>query len=259
VTTSLEYTSRALDTRLLRGGEAMLAPAVWENTFRVETDPSARIVCDVTTDVLAAQNHRTRYRMVQPGITLLPWNVLRLSMSLNYAANREELQYIATPSVAGTDRYLLGRLDQQTLGATFRIDYNITPELSIQYYGSPFASVGEYSRFKTVADPRAQDYHDRYDLVEAVPAGADYQVFEVDPVVPAYTFPNPDFNFRQFRSNLVFRWEYRPGSQLFLVWSQERTEFVQPGHDAVYRSLAYLNDIYPDNIFLLKCSYWFTM
>ena len=73
------------------------------------------------------------------------------------------------------------------------------------------------------------------------------------------SFHNPDFNFSQFRSNLVLRWEYLPGSQIYLVWSNERTYFKNPSGRSVSDAMSSLKDVYPTSIFLLKFNYWFTI
>jgi hypothetical protein len=259
VSNSLEYTSEALDTRILRGGYAMLVPAIWTNHFNVRTDRSRHVYFEVSADVALAGNQRTRYYRVQPRLTFLPANTLRISMSLDYASNTDRLQYVDTKSVDNIDLYILAKIKQYTLGTTFRIDYNITPELSVQYYGSPFASVGEYSEFKAATDPSADNFDARYFLINPVLNGDQYEVTGPAEAQPVYTFSNPDFNFFQLRSNLVCRWEYRPGSQIYLVWSQDRTDFVQPGHESVSAALDNLADVSPNNIFLVKFNYWFNL
>jgi hypothetical protein len=180
-------------------------------------------------------------------------------MSINYSKNINNLQYIETITVDNIKKYILGNIDQQTLGGTFRIDYNITPELSVQYYGSPFASVGKYSEFKTVTYPRSSEYNNRFSMLRPVLNGNNYGVSENNNSYIDYSFRNPDFNFIQFRSNLVFRWEYLPGSQVYFVWSQDRTNYVSPCNNSAYDALRNLRDVYPDNIFLIKLNYWFTL
>jgi hypothetical protein len=238
ISTSVNFTSQALDTRILRGGDAMLVPAIWSHSFYVRTDPSAKVFFDISTNVSLSKNQSSQYFSIQPGMSVMPINTLKITMSVNYSDNLNNLQYIDTKYVHGDNRYILGTIKQQTIGATFRIDYNITPELSIQYYGSPFATVGRYSAFKSVTNSKASEYN----------------IAQVD-----YSFGNPDFNFSQFRSNLVFRWEYRPGSQIYFVWSQDRTNYLMPGNASVYNAAGDLGNVYPNNIFLIKINYWFSI
>ncbi|MFH1197093.1 MAG: DUF5916 domain-containing protein [bacterium] len=257
ISTSLSYTGQALNTRLLRGGNAMLVPAVWSYNFYAKTDPSEKMFFDLSTNISLSENNSYRYYSIQPGVWVIPINTLKISVSLNYSSGIDNLQYVDTKSINGEDIYLLGKIDQHTLGATFRIDYNITPELSIQYYGSPFASVGKYSEFKCVTSPQADKYEDRYSKLNPSLNGNDYEVYNNSQL--EYSFSNPDFNFSQFRSNLVLRWEYRPGSQFYLVWSQDRTNYIMPGQDSVSESFGQIRNLYPNNIFLLKFNYWFSI
>jgi hypothetical protein len=259
ISTSVNFTSRALDTRILRGGYAMLVPAVWSHSFYVRTDPSEKIYFDISTNVSLSENQSIRKFSIQPGISVMPMNTLKISMSVNSSSNIDHLQYIDTKSVNNVQRYLLGTIDQRTLGATFRIDYNITPELSIQYYGSPFATVGKYSDFKSVTNPKAAQYSNRYSILNPVLNDNNYEISENNNSQVDYTFGNPDFNFSQFRSNLVFRWEYRPGSQIYFVWSQDRTNYIMPGNNSIYDAMGDLESVYPNNIFLIKFNYWFSI
>ena len=97
-------------------------------------------------------------------------------------------------------RYVFGRIDQKTVAITTRFNYTMTPTLSLQVYAEPFVSAGDYSNYKELVDGRAEQYEDRYQ--------------------PYAYGSNADFNIRSFRTTNVLRWEYRPGSQLFLVWQQ---------------------------------------
>ena len=253
VSTSAAVSSGALDTRILRGGPGMRIPWHWNLTTSLQTDPSRRMSAFVNINTIRVTHKSGRFYSINPGVTLQPTNPLKIEVSLNYESNIDELQYTDTKSVNSTDRYILGKLNQKTLGLTFRVDYNFTPELSVQYYGSPFASVGAYSDFKSVTNPRADAYNERFTFIDVTPAGKDYRAEE------SYMFANPDFNFNQLRSNLVCRWEYRPGSQLYLVWSQDRTSFRQPGGDSVSKTLGNLRNVSANNIFLVKLSYWFSI
>ena len=161
-------------------------------------------------------------------------------------------------------RYVFARMDQKTLGLTFRLNYNVSPDLTIQYYGSPFTSAGTYDEFKIVNNSQADAYSDRFDKFSAnqISYDADEELYSVDENgdgTTDYDFGQPNFNFAQFRSNLVVRWEYVPGSTLFLVWSQGRTMFNSTGEFDFGQSMGDLFDVKPHNIFLLKFSYRFSV
>jgi hypothetical protein len=257
---SASYTSQSLDTRILRGGNAMLVPSVsYENVY-VRTDPSKKLFFELSSELSASGYNSYRYYSVQPGIRYTPINTIKLSASFNYSGNRNDLQYITTTTTNGNDpAYILGRIDQHTMAVTFRVDYNITPEISIQYYGSPFATVGKYAAFKKVIDPKAGNYYNRFSNLKPALNGNTYEVSENNNGLIDYSFENPNFDFSQFRSNLVFRWEYRPGSQFNFVWSQDRTAYVQPGNQLLGKGMSSLKNIFPNNIFLIKFNYWFSI
>src|SRR5205814_42280 len=96
-----------------------------------------------------------------------------------------------------------------------------TPTLTLQLYAQPFTSAGDYTGLKRIADPRAERYADRFMPIQARLDGDTYYA-DLTPAPGEESFSRPDFNFRQFHSNAVLRWEYRPGSALFLVWAQGR-------------------------------------
>lgn len=258
VSPSVHFRNEGYDNRLLRGGEAIRLPALWEGSLEFHTDMAKKFIISLNATREAAQNENYRNSFVQATVTTIPYNVLKLSASVNYSENMDNLQYVDT-KILGTDiKYILAHLNQKTLGATFRVDYNITPEISIQYYGSPFASVGKYSKLKEVTNPRATSYSDRFKLLNTQFVNNSYQVAETNEA-SAYSVNNPDFTFNQFRSNLVFRWEYRPGSQLFFVWGNERTGWKNDSNSKVGRAVSDLKDVSPTNIFLIKLSYWFSL
>ncbi len=256
ISTTASYTPKSLDTRILRGGDAMLLPSAWYESLYFRSDPSRKFSYEFFTELSSAGYESARNYSFQPTINYMPINTFKLSVNLNYSANRNDLQYITTITDSNEPKYILGKIDQHTMGITFRADYNISPELSIQYYGSPFATVGKYSTFKKVTVPDANDYHNRFLELTPVLNGNSYEVSDNDHTGMDYEFRNPDFDFSQFRSNLVFRWEYRPGSQFYLVWSQDRTAFDQPGSQALFEGMNNLKSIYPNNIFLVKFNYW---
>ncbi len=257
VSFAFTYSPEALDTRLLRGGAAVLVPSSWSLSSYARSDPSRRVSVECNYGVGASGNGSGHFSSVQPGVTAMPFSTLRLNASVNYTSSLDNLQYVGMQNVGTAPEYILARITQRSLAITFRIDYNLTPELSVQYYGSPFASVGRYSDFKVVRAPQAADYTDRFQVLDAQLNGGVYQVAPV--TTPAFSFADPDFAFGQFRSNLVLRWEYLPGSQIYFVWSHDRTTFEQPGAGSVGGAIGNLRDASPGSIFLVKMSYWFAL
>jgi len=162
------------------------------------------------------------------------------SASLNYSHDLNDKQWRANFGTSGNDttHYTFARLDQKTLNVTTRLNFTMTPNLSLQFYGAPFASSGEYTNWRELNNPRAATYADRFKpfTSQGDPGG---------------------FSFKQFRSNTVLRWEYKPGSTMFLVWAQGRDlsgDFVNDF--SARRDFQDLFRQHPDNTLLLKISYW---
>jgi hypothetical protein len=243
------YFPNSLDTRILRGGNAMKVPSRVHGNVGFNTDYSRKAQFSFNIFYEAGGKSSSSTYTISPGFNYRPIGTLKFSVSAEYSANQNELQYVQRVSIDQKPAYLLGKIDQHTLSATFRIDYNISPELSIQYYGSPFASTGNFSRFKHVNNPLADKLTDRYELLAPTLNGKTYTSGQ-------FSFDNPDFAFTQFRSNMVFRWEYRPGSQLFLVWSNERTDFRNISGSNLHDAFSGLRKVFPNNLFLIKLSYW---
>jgi hypothetical protein len=152
----------------------------------------------------------------------------------------------------------MGRIKQQTYAWTFRFNYNITPDISIQYYGSPFISNGKYSDFKRAADAHANNLESRYHSFteEEIAFDETKNSYSVNEGAANYSFGNPDFSFRQYRSNLVARWEYRPGSTIYLVWENNRNSRESAYSSSLNYNMGELWGVQPTNVFMLKVSFW---
>ncbi len=204
---------------------------------------------------------------VTPATDSWSWNVYanagwrpsgRISLSLGLFLDRtvNGIQWVGKETTS-EDHYLFGRMDQRTVGLTGRFNFTFMPDLTLQVYAQPFISSGTYTDFKEVASPRAERFQDRYRSLAAEAADGEYRV-DLDGDGDPESFENPDFNFKQFRSTTVLRWEYRPGSLLYLVWSQGRDHSAETGVFDVGGNLRTLFDQRSENVFMLKVSYWIT-
>ncbi|MEI6048187.1 MAG: DUF5916 domain-containing protein [Bacteroidota bacterium] len=258
--TNLIFHSKILDTRILRGGYDMIMPYKILSFGSLKSDQSKKFTAGLDYSYEYTGNSSAINYQLQPGITIRPLSTLKIGMTANYINNHDRLQYIATKYFADDNRYILGTIDQKTYGLTFRVDLNLTPQFSIQYYGSPFISMGSYSEFKRVTDPEAKSYNNRISLFNNTQlVGNTYLLDENNDMVTHYTIGNPDFNFHQFRSNLVAKWEYRLGSFIYLVWSTERTGNTGSSGASIADSYKQLRSVFPNNIFLIKLNYWFSL
>jgi hypothetical protein len=258
--TNLIGHSEELDTRILRGGPDMLIPGRFMTFGEFTTDYSKRVVFGFNYDYQKMKNQSGETYIIEPGISVRPINTLKIRLSASYGANHDHLQYVTTNNLNEGNRYILGTIDQQTVDFTFRIDYSITPEFSIQYYGSPFISRGSYSEFKYVTEPLSHEYNKRFvQYPDPVLNNGVYEMDENNDGIADYTVDNPDFNFHQFRSNFVAKWEYRPGSYIYLVWSSERTGNTADPTASLGQSFNQLWNVFPGSIFLIKFNYWFSI
>lgn len=254
------YQSSMLDTRILRGGYATKMPSDFKIFGQFSTDNSKELSFQVHYNMQQAGHHSANSFQVGPGMNARITDNFHTGLSASYTYNHDRLQYVTTVRRQPDNRYILGTIKQQTVDLTLRVDYIITPNLSIRYYGSPFVSRGRYSDFKYADRPTAQDYKDRFTLYNNPQLSNNrYQLDENGDRAPDYSISNPDFSFRQFRSNLVLKWKYRPGSDFYLVWSSERTGFISDAGRNLGHSMGQLWNIVPDNIFLVKFNYWFSL
>ncbi len=252
------FQTRKLDTRQLRGGEAMFIPPSWRIYWLMHTDYSKRIYSQLSVYYNQYLEQSARYIEISPAVLFRPVNALRLSAGLVYTYNADQLQYISQLNYRDEKRYILGTINQKNFELELKADLSITPDVTLQYYGCPFVSKGIYSDFKRVTSPTAKKYSSRYELLNvATKSSGSVSFDENNDAVNDYSIKDPDFNFLQFRSNLVFRWEFKPGSVLYLVWSMDKTGSAEPIDISMGNSLNQLSKVNADNIFLVKLNYWF--
>ena len=229
--------------RCARGGPAIRQDPYIAPWFGIEGDGRRRLVPYLWINYSRRDEGRSESLRLSPELAFKLSSRFNSGVSANYSWDRSDTQYYGTftDSVTGVSSFTFAHLRQRTLSLTWRLDYTFTPTATLQLYASPFVTRGTYTRVRELEDPRAARYADRYrpyadSSVTADPGG---------------------FNFQQFRSNLVFRWEYRPGSTLFLVWGQGREhEADREGGQSFGADLRHLFRRRADNTFLVKVSYW---
>ena len=166
------------------------------------------------------------------------------------------------PTAAATfgQRYVFGTIAQKELTLQTRVNWIINPATSLQVYMQPLISTGAYSDFKELAAPLTYSFR-RYDSASSSltydPVARSYTA-DPDAAGPSspFTFDDPDFNFKSLRLNAIFRWEFRPGSTLYAVWTEQRQDDSFPGRFSARRDLARLFAAKSDDVFLLKMTYW---
>jgi hypothetical protein len=255
----IEVSGKALSNDALRGGPSLKVPGGWNYWFNIRSDSRKKLQFELGGSNYRGNLNSTRMARYWWGFTYRPVNALSFTIHPSYSTREENLQYVDTMELTDSNRYIFALLRQKTLDITLRLNYSITPDLSIQFYGQPFISSGRYTNFKNITQSRADNYDDRFHLYnqDEIQYDDNEQFYYINEQGgKRFEFEDPDFKFLQFRSNLVIRWEYRPGSTLYLVWSQGRTDVFT--HDINFTTGSGLRDLFrlhPHDVFLLKFTY----
>jgi hypothetical protein len=249
-----------LDTRQLRGGPALRISDMTSFEYFVQTNSTKDLFLGAGSNYdwydndLSKSIHHTFFASVQIG------NNFTITSNTEYLITINNNQYITQKLLNDKQRYIVGKIDRKTLFTTLRMEYFITPELSLQYYGSPYASTGKYLDYKEVDQAHAKNVDERYRILDhSITPDGKIQLQPKNESYPPFSISNPDFNFQEFRSNFVARWEFLPGSTMYLVWTHERTRSENRVNPSVTNSFKEIFTVKPQNAFMLKISYWFSL
>ncbi len=194
---------------------------------------------------------------VSAGTTIQARSNIDLFVGLDWYQRTDPLQYITdVADDASRTHYIYGAIQQTTAALTTRLNWTFSPKLSLQAYAQPFVAAGNYSEYKDVNNPHAQRFADRFDVI----GGNDYMV-DGDGTVHVshngtYAFDRPDFDIGELRSTVVLRWEYRPGSTVFAIWSHGRTNSVENGRFDLASDIGDLGRAPGEHIVMVKANYW---
>ncbi len=279
--TMFAYNPDTISKTLTRGGPLAIMPSGWQVNLMLNTDTRKPVVFEFqgTTYQRAAVSEEWQGQL---SARWKPGSNVSLSVGPTLTIEKNELQWVTrvgdplmTPTYGS--RYVFGRIDQKVLGSEIRLDWTFTPKLTLQAYMQPFLAVGHYDAFKELAAAKAFAYNvygggtlggggtggsgsggsgNGSTIAYDAASGA----YTVDPdgpagAAPSFAFGNPDFNYKSLRGTVVLRWEYKPGSLLYFVWTQNRADYANPGDLRIGRDLGDLFSAPGDNIFLLKVSY----
>lgn len=254
-----KYKFRTVDEWLLRGGPSMKVPDMLEYSIWFHTYSYKKLYFLLKYKQACGFSDNLNQVSFSSEISYRPWSNFVISLEPYYEKNIDELQYInQVENKSGQKVYLLGKVDNRNLSFTFRADLALTPELTVQYYGSPFVSIAKYSVFKEITKPLDPSYKSRFIIVEPDKEGLIYNFDNNHDGIVEYSVFNPDFNFQQYKSNFVLRWEYRAGSAIYFIWSQNRTDLEQSGPFNFRKGYKEMFGLFPKNIFLIKFNYWFS-
>jgi hypothetical protein len=224
--------------RVARGGPALRNSSDASFWTGLESDTRKAYTGTLWGGAYRGDEGKTSGWWLEPSAAFRIGSQLNASIGVNFSHDINDSQWRANFGVTGVDttHYTFANLDQKTLSLTSRINYTMTPNLSFQFYGQPFISKGDYTNWRELNDPRAKNYDARFKPFSGDPGG---------------------FDFMEFRSNSVLRWEWRPGSTMFLVWQQGRQLDGAATNEFNFgKDLRSVFDTHPNNTFLVKVSYW---
>ncbi len=265
VNTGFNWSDWRYSINLLRGGPRIVVDPALNGWWGFQSDSRQDWMAGMN-GYSGRNQDGSNWRGISAYTTYRPLNNLMLNVSLGANHSIDNTAWVGnfSDNQTGTTQYVTACLNQRTLNSTLRIDYTVTPELTLQYYGSPYITAGKYTKYLRVFSPESRDFNTRFDKLAGseIHYATDNKTYMVDydlDGITNFTMDNADFNYKQFNSNLVLRWEYRPGSTLYLVWSQGRTDFIDNGLFAARDDLNTLFSSTPEDIFLIKASYLFNL
>jgi len=234
---ALFVSTSGVSDQATRGGPVVRTPASWSSDLSVGSDERKRFFFSLNGH-LEGDGEDSYSRSGDVDLTFRPASNLTLSVSPYYLRSHDFNQYVTAipdPSATGTygRRYVFAELEQHSFELATRADWTLSSRLSLQLYVQPFVAAG--------------DFHDYHALTRA--RSADYVPY-------AASFSDPDFNFRSVRGSAVMRWEFRPGSALYVVWNENRADVVPTGDFRVRRDFRAIPTAPSHDVFLVKVSYW---
>lgn len=249
-------------SKLLRGGPAVAGDAFYHASVDVLSDARKPVRGQLSGQLVWMPGARSWNGAVRLTGTVQAASNLDIALEPTVARNVDADQYVTEVVDTGdSTRYILAHIDQITAALTLRVNYTITPDLSLQLYAQPYINTGHYTDYKEPADPGAEDRARRYHIFSP----AELRTGEPGLVgvdgdgdgVAEMTFPAADFSFRQLRSNFVVRWEYQPGATLFFIWSHDRTSVARKGRFDLGDDLHGLFGERGEHVVMAKLTYWF--
>ncbi len=255
------YFLESYSKRLTRGGPLTTIPKTIFADISLQSDRRKKIVFDCGVEY-GRQNQINSYgNEYKFEIEWKPSSRLNIEIEPKYSKNVESLQWIdkfedelATETYGV--RYVFGNMTQETISSQIRINWTFTPKLSLEFFAQPYISVGKYDNFKELAKPKSIETN-KYDVDNINYENEEY-IIDPDGDDPAesFTFEDPNFNYRSFKANMVLRWEVAPGSVLYLVWTNNKSDYQTDGKLDISKNTKDLWNSDPDNIFMMKFSYW---
>jgi hypothetical protein len=261
---TLVWVPNGLDDRLTRGGPSAEAPGGGNFNISLNTDSRKAVSFNASASYSWSKvGGRSRSHNLSVNVKPLPALTISTGPALTESLNVAQYLHAVTDTTAGATygrRYVFGTIDQTQLTLTTRASVVVSPRMSIQVFMQPLLAVGDYQEFKELARPRSFDFLRYGGAGSLLSYDEELRRYSADPdadgPAPAFTFNDPDFNFKSLRLNAVFRWEVRPGSNLYAVWTRQQQDFADPGEFRFGRDASALFKAPGDDVFLVKMAYW---
>ncbi len=263
------YHPEVYDDKLTRGGPVEVRSGYRDGMIQISSDARDRAVWNVSVEGGPGIGAHTHQLTISPGVALKPASSVFISLTPTFNTGENDAQYVTTvadPTATAFygNRYVFAYLRSTTWSLDTRVNWTFTPNLTLQLYAQPYFSSGDYASFREFAGTRTIQkviYGKDVGTITRTPATASsVAMYTVDPdgAGPArpFTFGDPDFAYRSLIGNAVIRWEYRPGSTVFFVWTQDRSGTDAVGNFDFTRDRSALFRDRPTNVFLVKVNYW---
>lgn len=255
----------SFDDRLTRGGPVVKRAGYNLENVELSTDARSPAVFDLSVQTTQGIGDPTRGFQLSPGIALKPAANIFIQLSPTYKTNEDAAQYVtavADPTATnfyGT-RYVFGSIRTKTISLDTRVNWTFTPNLTLQLYAQPFIASGNYTSFREFAAPRTDRKLVYGRDIGTIAYDGSSNAYQVDPdgAGPAHSFAfsNPDFTDTSLRGTAVLRWEYRPGSTLYFVWTQQRSGENPDGDMGFGSAVGAIGRDQATNVFQIKATYW---
>ena len=255
-----------LDDRLTRGGPVVRRPGSEDSFLNINTDSRRKVVASAIGDI-SCDHEGYCNRSVSLQLQVRPASNVQVTLGPSFSRAENGSQYVQTvPDSFATafygNRYVFARLVEKTVAMETRFNVTFSPVLTLELYMQPLIASGAYSQYREFAAPRQQRK-----LVYGVDVGTDSvvagspQQHWIDPDGPSGPSPkflisDPSFTFRSLRGNAVLRWEYHPGSTLFVVWTRSGSSSLSRGNIDFGTDAGALFQGPSSNVFLVKVNYW---
>ncbi|MFA4837852.1 MAG: DUF5916 domain-containing protein [Candidatus Neomarinimicrobiota bacterium] len=256
----VQHNSQGIANNVLRGGPSFQMPGRTNFWCGVNSDSRKKIFGQINLTGWSNADQSVGM-IISPQLQIRPTTNLKVSLTPTFRNEYDSWGWVDdVKDGTGGHHYIFANVHQKTFSCIIRLDFTLTPNLSIQFYGEPFLTAGKYRHFTEAAYPRVGRFRDQFrdfssGEVDYFPENEQFGVDTNTDGSYEYWFDQPDFNYKQFRSNLVIRWEYLPGSLIYLVWSNGYTDSNSIGTFDFRHDVRDLFAASPENVLMVKLSY----